>query len=189
MSENSRGAKRGGWFREFVLPIGIGVLVALCLRQWVLGLTRVPSASMYPTIPAINEQHESFVLMNKLATEFRPIHRGEVVVFHWPDNPSMLFVKRVIGLPGDTVTVTQTAVYINGKLLQETNPGIAKSNGYVTGTYHVPKGHYFMLGDNRTISDDSRSWTHKYVASSAIVGEAEFVLWPLNKMSHISQHV
>lgn len=110
-------------------------------------------------------------------------------MFHFPDNPSKLYVKRVIGLPGDTVTVTAHAVYINGAKLDESNADISRYNGTVTGTYHVPAGHYFMLGDNRPISDDSRLWVHKYVARSAIVGEANFILYPLNKIGAISQSV
>lgn len=171
------------------MPIGIGVALAFGLRTWVANPVRVPSASMYPTIPALDENAQAFVLVNKLGTEFGQIYRGEVVVFRFPDDPSKLFVKRVIGLPGDLVKVTQDAVYINGKKLDESNPGIAKTNGTVVGTYQVPAGHYFMLGDNRTISDDSRMWVHKYVTRSAIVGEANFVLYPFNKIGAISQRL
>ncbi len=172
---------------SWIWPILIGVLIALSIRQWVAEPVRVPSASMYPTIPALDAQNQSYVLVNKIPVEFGHLYRGEVVVFHWPDNPKKLFVKRIVGMPNDTITVTEHAVYINGKKLVETNPGIAKSNGPYLGTWHVPPGHYFMLGDNRPISDDSRLWVHKYVARSAIVGEAEFVLLPINKMTHINQ--
>lgn len=178
-----------GVVKGWILPIAIGIIVALCVRQWVVSPARVPSASMYPTIPGVSSTDEAVILVNKLGTEFHPIHRGEVVVFHWPDNPRKLFVKRVIGMPGDTVKVTGNAVYINGKKLQELNKGIAKTNGSVVGTWKVPLGHYFMLGDNRPISDDSRMWVHKYVAKSAIVGEANLVLFPFGSFGPISQHV
>uniref|UniRef100_UPI0023512089 signal peptidase I n=1 Tax=Alicyclobacillus tolerans TaxID=90970 RepID=UPI0023512089 len=181
--------KKQSWFRSWGVPVVIGVAIALALRTWVFSLSEVPSSSMYPTIPALNQSHPSYIFVNDLATELGQIHRGEVVVFHFPDNPKLLFVKRVIGLPGDTVQVTPRAVYINGKLLKESNPDIAKWNGTVVGTYHVPAGHYFMLGDNRPVSDDSRMWVHKYVARSAIVGEASLILYPFNKLGFISQSV
>jgi signal peptidase I len=175
------------WLKEWVLPLGIGIVVAFGIRTWVVSAAVVPSSSMYPTIPA-TETHHVYILDNKLATDFgRKVYRGEVVVFHYPDDPKELYVKRVIGLPGDTVTVTANSVYINGKKLKESNPNIAKSNLPKLGTYHVPAGHYFMLGDNRTVSLDSRYWIHKYVARSAIVGEADFILAPMGNMGPISQ--
>lgn len=182
-----RRGTRKKWLTDFLIPIVIGVALALALRQWVVSPAQVPSASMYPTIPATSQRDFAYVVVNKLATELRPIHRGEVVVFRWPDDPKELFVKRVIGLPGDTVTVKANAVYIDGKKLNESNPDIARNNGTELGTWKVPAGHYFMLGDNRPISDDSRMWTHKYVSRSAILGEADMVLYPFNHIGGISQ--
>nr|NNM90809.1 signal peptidase I [Bacilli bacterium] len=175
------------WLREWVVPIAVGLILAFSIKTWVVTTNVVPSSSMYPTIPATSTHHV-YILVNKLATDFGlPIHRGEVVVFHFPDDPKELFVKRVIGLPGDTVKVTANAVYINGVKLNESNPNIAKSNLPKVGTYHVPSGHYFMMGDNRPISLDSRYWVHKYVARSAIVGEADFTIFPFNNFGPISQ--
>ena len=176
-----------GWLKDFVLPVGTGVFIAFGIKAFVATAAVVPSASMYPTIPATSPQQFSVITVDKLATEFGSIHRGEVVTFYFPDKPSEIFVKRVVGLPGDTVTVTENAVYINGEKLDESNINIAKSNGTALGTYHVPAGHYFMMGDNRPPSDDSRLWVHKYVARSAIIGEADFVVYPLNKIGVISQ--
>lgn len=173
--------KRQNWLTGWVLPIAIGVAIALCIRQWVVSAAYVPSESMYPTIP-----NPCYILVNKLATEIHSIKRGEVVVFHFPDDPSQLYVKRVVGMPGDTVKVTNNAVYINGKKLPEPDITVPNVRGF--GTYTVPAGHYFMMGDNRPVSDDSRFWTKKYVARSAIVGEADFVLFPFGKMKGIAQH-
>jgi len=173
--------------KDWVLPIVIGVVVAFGLKTWVVSAAVVPSSSMYPTIPA-TETHHVYILDNKLAIDFgRKVFRGEVVVFHYPDDPKELYVKRVVGLPGDTVEVIANAVYVNGKKLNESNPNIAKSNLPKLGTYHVPAGHYFMLGDNRLVSRDSRYWVHKYVARSAIIGEADFVIAPLSNIGSISQ--
>lgn len=172
--------KRQNWFTGWLLPIVVGVALALCIRQWVVSAAYVPSESMYPAIP-----NPCYILVNKLTTEMHGVKRGDVVVFHFPDNPSQLYVKRVVGMPGDTVRVTNNAVYINGAKLSE--PDIHSPNTRGFGTYVVPKGHYFMMGDNRAVSDDSRFWIHKYVARSAIVGEADFVLFPFNKISSIPQ--
>ncbi|MFD1673187.1 signal peptidase I [Alicyclobacillus fodiniaquatilis] len=175
------------WLTEWIVPIVIGVIVAFGIKTWVVSAAVVPSSSMYPTIPATGTHHV-YILDNKLEIDFnRKIYRGEVVVFHFPDAPKELYVKRVIGLPGDTVKVTANAVYINGEKLNESNPNIAKSNLPRLGTYHVPLGHYFMLGDNRTVSFDSRYWVNKYVARSAIVGEADFILAPISNIGPISQ--
>lgn len=170
-----------------VLVTLVPVLAVIFIRGYVAHADVVPSGSMYPTIPATSSRHFSVIVVNRLATEIGHVHRGEVVVFWAPDHPKTLYVKRVIGMPGDTVTVTSHAVYINGHKLNESNPDIARWNGTALGTYHVPAGHYFMLGDNRPISDDSRLWVHKYVARSAIVGEADFILYPLNKIGPIAE--
>ena len=175
------------WLKDWAVPIAIGFVVAFGLKTWIASVAMVPSSSMYPTIPATS-RHHVYIVVNKLETEFgQKIFRGEVVVFHFPDNPKELFVKRVIGLPGDTVKVTAHAVYINGHKLNESNPDIATYNGTKLGTYHVPQGHYFMLGDNRPVSLDSRYWVHKYVARSAIVGEADMIIGPIANIGPISQ--
>jgi len=179
----TRSAKKTSSLRvawSWVYPMAIGVAIALSFQKWVATAALVPSQSMNPTIPA-----PCHIFVNRLSTEFANPFRGEVVLFHYPDNPSEIFVKRIIGMPGDTVTITNTAVYINGKLLKE--PYIDQPNVSGLGTYHVPAGHYFMMGDNRSNSLDSRFWVHKYVARSAIVGQADFVVFPLNKIEGIVQ--
>ena len=163
-----------GW----VFPIIVGVLIALIIRTWVFTLMLVPSASMEPMIP-----NPCVMFVNKLAVEFSAPYRGEVVTFRFPDNPSLTYVKRIIGLPGDTVKVTNNAVFVNGKVYNV--PDAVQPNRIGLGTYHVPPGCYFMMGDNRPISDDSRMWIHKYVPRSAITGKAEFVIFPFDKIKRI----
>ena len=180
--QNMRGPRKA-WLKTFwkqLGPIVVGIVIALGLKQWVVYGAEVPTQSMEPTIPA-----PSYILVNKLQTEFSSLYRGEVVVFHYPDNPSELFVKRIIGMPGDTVTVTDHHIYINGKLFEE--PYIHLPNQSGLGTYDVPSGHYFMMGDNRPVSLDSRFWTHKYVARAAIVGQAQFVVYPFSESKSIIQ--
>lgn len=175
------------WLKDFILPVGIGFLIAFGLKTWVASAAMVPSSSMYPTIPGVSYRHFALITVNKLSVEFGHIHRGEVVLFHYPDNPAEIYVKRVVGMPGDTVTVSSHAVYINGQELNESNADIARYNGTATGTFHVPANHYFMLGDNRPISNDSRLWKHKYVSRNAIVGEANLVIFPFGRAGSISQ--
>ncbi|MDQ0190772.1 signal peptidase I [Alicyclobacillus cycloheptanicus] len=163
-----------------MVPAVIGVAIALGSHQWVAYAADVPTDSMNPTIPA-----PCYVVVDKLATELARPYRGEVVLFHFPDDPSQIYVKRIIGMPGDTVKVTYDHIYINGKLLSEPWPHGA--NEYGLGTYHVPSGHYFMMGDNRPVSFDSRFWQHPYVARSAIIGQAQYVFLPLSKLGAIQQ--
>ncbi|SFU46554.1 signal peptidase I [Alicyclobacillus macrosporangiidus] len=173
-------AKRSVWKElwDWVWPIALGVLIALGIRHWVVDLNRVPSSSMRPTI-----MDPCLILTNHLATEFGQPYRGEVVVFHFPDDPSKIFVKRIIGMPGDTVTIHDGKVFVNNQPLKE--PYLDQPTSGNWGPYHVPDGEYFMLGDNRTVSEDSRYWQNTYVPRSYIIGKAEFVLWPLGAAHRI----
>lgn len=166
---------------SWVWPIAIGVAAAKILSTWVFGLAYVPSASMVPAI-----KNPGRILLDHLATELAPIHEGEVVVFHWPDDPTQIFVKRVIGLPGDTILVKDGKVYRNGVALNEPYLHGLVTEGFY-GPYHVPAGEYFMLGDNRNISDDSRKWVHTYVPRDYIIAQADFQVWPLSEFHHITQ--
>ncbi|WP_258109709.1 signal peptidase I [Alicyclobacillus sp. SP_1] len=177
----SRGERmRKVW--DWVWPIALGCAVAWGIIQWVVSFAVVPTGSMYPTIP-----NPCYILVNHLVTEFSPIHEGEVVVFHYPDDTKEIFVKRVIGTPGDTVYIHGGKVYVNGKVLPEPYLHGEPTLG-TFGPYHVPKGKYFMMGDNRQNSFDSRFWKpHKYVPRSYIIGSADFVIWPLSKVEPIPQ--
>ncbi|QSO55184.1 signal peptidase I [Alicyclobacillus curvatus] len=179
MTAPRRSGFRAVW--SWIWPVAIGVLVAKALSMWVIGFAYVPSASMVPTI-----ENPGRILLDHVATAVMPIYEGEVVVFHWPDDPSQIFVKRVIGLPGDTIVIHNGHVYRNGKLLNEPYlHGLVTEGTY--GPYQVPANHYFMLGDNRNISDDSRMWVHKYVPRSYIIARADFQVTPLSMFHHITQ--
>lgn len=174
---------------DWVWPIAIGIAVAEVIIRWVFSFAQVPTGSMYPTIPVNPPDVPSpaYILVDHLATEFGQPYRGEVVLFPFPDDPKQIFVKRIIGLPGDTVTIHGGHVYINGRMLKE--PYLNTSWGQMTGSfgpYVVPKNDYFMLGDNRNDSADSRFWDHKFVPRSTIIGRADAVVWPLGK-AHVIQ--
>ena len=122
------------------------------------------------------------VMVNLLSYDFGSPQRGDVIVFHPPDDPSQQYVKRIIGIPGDTVTVTLTAVYVDNVKLNEPYiyplaPGQNESTGVVP-SLHLSPGQYFVLGDNRDNSADSRYFGP--IERNSIIGKVELVAWPLN---------
>jgi signal peptidase I len=137
---------------------------------------RVEGPSMRPTLHD-GEQ----VLVNRLAYKWVKPHLGDVIVFRFPRNPSQEYIKRVIGLPGDKVYITNQQVFVNGQLLDE--PYIAEAPQYY-GTWTVPEDALFVLGDNRNDSSDSHDW--EYVPMKNIVGKALVVYWPPSEWSLIA---
>lgn len=133
---------------------------------------RVENISMQPSLYA-----GEFVLVNKLAYKFGPPQVGDIIVFPYPRDPKEKYIKRVIGRPGDEVKVNNGKVYVNEQPLEE--PYIAAPPAY-TGTWNVPAGYLFVLGDNRNQSSDSHVWG--YVALDQVVGKALVIYWPLDKM-------
>ncbi len=130
---------------------------------------RVESISMQPTLYAGN-----FVLVNKLAYRIGKPSRGDIIVFRYPPDPTQVpYIKRVIGLPGDQVHITDGKVYINGELMVEPYLVTTTNRG---GDWTVPQNSLFVMGDNRNNSSDSRSWG--YVPLGNVIGKAEVVYWP-----------
>ena len=133
---------------------------------------RVENISMKPTL-----QPGELLLVNKLSYKLGEPRHGDVVVFHYPANPTEDYIKRVIGLPGDEVRVENGKVIVNGQALDE--PYIAASPSY-TGSWTVPPDSFFVLGDNRNQSSDSHSWG--FVPRENMVGKALIVYWPLDQV-------
>ena len=129
---------------------------------------RVDGFSMIPTL-----EDGEFVLVSKLNYRFGDVERGDIIVFHYPMDPEQELIKRVIGLPGDTVNVQNGIVSVNGQSLEE--PYIAAAPAY-TGEWMVPDEHLFVLGDNRNDSSDSHSWG--YLPFDKVVGKAVVIYWP-----------
>ncbi len=129
---------------------------------------RVDGFSMLPTL-----KDGEFILVNKLSYRFGEVERGDIIVFHFPMNPDEELIKRVIGLPGDRVTVQDQQVSVNGQLLSETY--IAAAPLYA-GEWTVEDGHLFVLGDNRNDSSDSHSWG--LLPLEKVVGKAVLIYWP-----------
>jgi len=129
---------------------------------------RVDGSSMEPTL-----YHGEFVIVNKLAYKVSEPKIGDVIVFHFPRDPHQDYIKRIIGLPGDRVTVSQGRVYVNDQPLSEDY--LAAPPSY-NDTWLVPEGALFVLGDNRNNSSDSHTWGP--VPLDYVVGKAIFVYWP-----------
>lgn len=158
---------------EYIKMIIFVVVVVLIVNNFLLINARVPSESMEKTIMTGDR-----FFGNRLAYLFDDPERFDIVVFKYPDDESQLFVKRVIGLPGETVEIKDGKVYINGS---ETPLDDSFTPETPTGDYDpyvVPDGSYFMLGDNRNHSGDSRFWKQPYVEKEKIVGKAIFRYFP-----------
>lgn len=139
--------------------------LTMFIRAYIITIAYVPSESMEPTIKA-----ESRILVNKMYYHFYEPQRGDVIVFPFPDDESELFIKRVMGLPGETIEGKGGHVYINGKLFENDY-----SDAYIFedfGPFTVPDDCYFMMGDNRNNSKDSRYWHNTYVKKEDIIGKA-----------------
>jgi signal peptidase I len=129
---------------------------------------RVDGSSMQPTL-----QHGEFILVNKLSYQWSDIQRGDIIVFHFPLHPQEELIKRVIGLPGDTVAVRENQVFVNNQLLSE--PYITQAPAY-SGEWVVTEETIFVLGDNRNNSNDSKDWG--LLPLEEIVGKAVVIYWP-----------
>jgi signal peptidase I len=119
------------------------------------------------------------IIVNKFVYRFQPIERGDVVVFWYPKDPSVSFIKRVIGMPDDTVELRNGVLHVNGQELRESyvRPSFRDDESYPPVT--VKKGYYYVLGDHRNSSNDSRNWGE--VPERYIYGKALFRFWPLAK--------
>ena len=156
---------------EYGLCILIAVIIALFLRRFVIVLGYVPSSSMYDTI----EQGDRVTIF-RMAYLFDDPKRGDIVSFYDPDDESQIFIKRIIGLPGETIEGKDGMVYIDGVALSE--PYTDGAYTYDFGPYEVPEGYYFMMGDNRGNSLDSRFWTNKFVGRDKIIGKSTLKVYP-----------
>ena len=160
------------WLKPFVFAF----VVATIVKSQILVFAEIPSSSMANTI-----QKEDLVIGNRLAYKFFEPQRGDVVIFKYPDNEKELYIKRLIGLPGDTVRIENGNVYINDSeqpLLEDYVKEAEWGNYEEPLIYEVPKDSYFMLGDNRNNSKDSRAWENTYVTEDKLVARAEFIWFP-----------
>jgi signal peptidase I len=193
---------RGNSIVEFILIVLVAIGLAVAIQAFIVKPYKIPSESMLPTL-AVGQR----VLVNRLGNDFSDPHIGEIVVFHPPQgavdqNPacgalvsgaqicstpttreaSVNFIKRVVAGPGDTISIRDGRVVRNGKL--QTEPFIAPCGGGPQCNYPhaitVPAGYWFMMGDNRGMSDDSRFWGP--IPRKWIIGGAFATYWPIGRI-------
>jgi signal peptidase I len=155
------------WLREFALALGISIFIIVFLYQPV----KVEGTSM---MPGLADQERIFI--NKYAYRLGAIERGDVVVFRYPGDPSKNYIKRIVGMPGDRIEIVRGAVLVNGSRLEEPYVPKAFRDGRSMSEVTVPAGSYFVLGDHRNLSSDSRDFGT--VEREAIFGKAVFAYWP-----------
>ncbi len=155
---------------DWISVIVIAILISFVLHTFVIVNATVPTGSMETTIMTGDR-----VIGSRLYYLRHEPARGEIIMFDYPDDPRTLYIKRIIGLPGDHVEITGGVVYINGEPLDEPYLNVVTEGEW--GPYDVPEGCYFMLGDNRNASADSRYWQNTYLTRDGIVGKAVFKYW------------
>src|SRR5438477_2327566 len=168
------GAGIGVWVRDLVISLAISAFIIIFLYQPV----KVEGTSM---MPSLEDQERIFV--NKFVYRLEPIERGDIVVFRYPRDPSKSYIKRVIGLAGDRIRIEAGRVFVNGEPLEEDYVPRAYADERSYPEMVVPDNGYFVLGDHRTMSNDSRDFGP--VASAYIYGKAVFGYWPMDKMGRV----
>ncbi|MGC1306918.1 MAG: signal peptidase I [Phormidesmis sp.] len=177
MSEN----QQNPWI-EGLQTIGLSIVLALGIRQFVAEARFIPSESMVPTL-----QIDDRLVIEKISYRFNPPKRGDIIVFQAPakalaavDKPNShdAYIKRVIGLPGDTVEVKDNKVFIDGTALEENY--IQAPPTYTWGPDTVPEGQYLVLGDNRNSSSDGHIWG--FLPQETIIGRAVVRFWPPSRI-------
>jgi signal peptidase I len=154
------------------------VLFCFFLITFVAQAFRVQGTSMLPVL----EDGER-IIVNKFTYRFHPIERGDVVVFWFPRDPTVSFIKRVVALPGETVEVRAGTVFVNGQRLKEDYVESKFRDDETYSAVEIRRGFYYVLGDHRNSSNDSRSWGE--VPEKYIYGRAVFRFWPLSKIGVI----
>ncbi len=165
---------------SWVRDLAFSVLIAVILIVFIYQPVKVEGTSMMPTL---TDQERIFI--NKFTYHFGlgGIERGDMVVFWFPGDEKKSYIKRVIGLPGDRIRIDSGQVYVNGvALVEDYVPESYRDNVSWEG-HVVPAGEYFVLGDHRSSSSDSRAWG--FVEREKIYGKAVFVYWPLDKMGRL----
>lgn len=157
------------WLQIIVITAAVSIFI----NSFIIANSHVPSGSMENTIMT-NDRVIGF----RLSYLINDPERGDIIIFKYPDDESVLFVKRIIGLPGDEVTIVNGKVYINGSEEPMEEPYLKEDMMGSFGPYEVPEDAYFVMGDNRNYSMDARRWSNTYVYRDKIIAKVLFRYYP-----------
>lgn len=170
------------WVKEILSLLGtmaIAAVTVFLLKEFVIINAYIPSGSMENTIYPGDR-----IIGNRLAYLSEEPKRGDIIIFKYPDDEKQLFVKRVIGLPGEQVTIDDAKIYIGEEQIALEEYYLKEEWTVANGpyTFEIPEGSYLVLGDNRNNSKDARYWKNTYVEADKILGEAVFRYWPFDSI-------
>ena len=165
---------------NYIILVILALLLALFLRKYIFINAVIPSPSMENTIMT-----GDLLFGSKLSYLNKNPERGDIIIFKYPDGETQKFIKRIIGLPGETIKIENAKIYVNGKPLKENYLKETWINATGPYEFQVPKNSYFVLGDNRNNSLDARFWNNTYVSKDKILAKAKFVYYPFNHMKII----
>ena len=167
---------------SWLCSFAVALIVAMLLKNFVIINADVPTGSMENTIMPGDR-----LIGNRLAYLQNSPERGDIVIFRYPDNEDELYVKRVIGLPGESVSIVDGKIYIDGAAEPLPEEYLKETWVIATGPYsfEVPQGCYLVLGDNRNDSWDARYWANTYVRQDKILGKAVVVYWPFGHVGKL----
>jgi len=171
------------WFREIIELIVLSVLIVAPIRLFIVNPFVVSGSSMVPTF-----HNGEYLIVDQVSYRFENPMRGDVIIFHYPKDPSKFFIKRIIGLPGETVNLSRGTVTIEapGKKPLTLDESYVKNKSLDSGKYKLGSGEYFVMGDNRISSSDSRVWGS--LPKDLIVGRALLRLLPVTEASLFPGH-
>ena len=173
---NKDNKKKSSEIKEWIVCITLAFVISLAVKEFIIFKVYIPSESMYPTI---KKQDQLFVLK---MYELDNLKRGDIIVFE-SEELNELLIKRLIGLPGDEISIENGKVTINGEVIKE---NYVKNNDFnYTGKFKVPDDKYFFLGDNRSNSKDSRYWINPYIEGEKIIGKALIRVYPFKDFGTI----
>ncbi|AKX93731.1 signal peptidase I [Neomoorella thermoacetica] len=177
-SREGKQSRETAWWWDLLQSLVVAAVLAVIIRAFLFTPFYIPSPSMEPTLYPGDR-----IIVNRLAYRLGDPQRGDVVVFHYPLDPSRDYIKRVVAVGGDTVEARNNVLYVNGQPQPPEKylpPGVVYSD---FGPVKVPPNNYFMMGDNRNNSADSRVWGT--LDRRLVIGKAMFIFWPLNRLGLI----